>query len=161
VHIRDMRSIVECLAEHAATVTDPAELARRIRVHLAPSIVQQIYGPAKELDVIALEPELERLVTHALHSPHGAAPDPGVAAALSTKPSAQGIEVLAMAPEGMRQVERLVAEPMSPYGADSPMATNARLAAAAARPRDAEPARPAGEETNAEEDADRLSMSTL
>ena len=32
VHIRDMRSIVECLAEHAATVTDPAELARRIRV---------------------------------------------------------------------------------------------------------------------------------
>jgi flagellar biosynthesis protein FlhA len=44
VHIRDMRSIVECLAEHAATVTDPAELARRIRVHLAPAIVQQIYG---------------------------------------------------------------------------------------------------------------------
>jgi flagellar biosynthesis protein FlhA len=35
VHIRDMRSIVECLAEHATTVTDPAELARRIRVHLA------------------------------------------------------------------------------------------------------------------------------
>ena len=63
VHIRDMRSIVECLAEHAATVTDPAELARRIRVHLAPSIVQQIYGPTKELDVIALEPELERLVS--------------------------------------------------------------------------------------------------
>ncbi|HET9642688.1 MAG TPA: flagellar biosynthesis protein FlhA, partial [Burkholderiaceae bacterium] len=43
VHIRDMRSIVECLAEHAATVTDPQELARRIRIHLAPSIVQQIY----------------------------------------------------------------------------------------------------------------------
>ena len=62
VHIRDMRSIVECLAEYAATVTDPAELARRIRVHLAPSIVQQIYGPTKELDVIALEPELERMV---------------------------------------------------------------------------------------------------
>ncbi|MEO6031282.1 MAG: flagellar biosynthesis protein FlhA, partial [Burkholderiaceae bacterium] len=40
VHIRDMRSIVESLAEHAATVTDPQELARRIRVHLAPSIVQ-------------------------------------------------------------------------------------------------------------------------
>ena len=66
VHIRDMRSIVECLAEHAATVTDPAELARRIRVHLAPAIVQQIYGPTRELDVIALEPDLERLVTQAL-----------------------------------------------------------------------------------------------
>ena len=83
VHIRDMRSIVECLAEHAATVTDPLELARRIRVHLAPAIVQQIYGPVKELDVIALDPELERLVTQALTSPHGAALDPGVADALS------------------------------------------------------------------------------
>jgi flagellar biosynthesis protein FlhA len=83
VHIRDMRSIVECLAEHAATVTDPGELARRIRVHLAPVIVQQIYGAVKELDVIALEPELERLVTQALSSPHGAALDPGVAETLT------------------------------------------------------------------------------
>jgi flagellar biosynthesis protein FlhA len=83
VHIRDMRSIVECLAEQAATVTDPAELARRIRVHLAPAIVQQIYGPVKELDVIALDPDLERLVTQALNSPHGAALDPGVADTLS------------------------------------------------------------------------------
>jgi flagellar biosynthesis protein FlhA len=83
VHIRDMRSIVECLAEHASTVTDPAELARRIRVHLAPAIVQQIYGPVKELDVIALDPELERLVTQALSSSHGAALDPTVADTLT------------------------------------------------------------------------------
>ena len=83
VHIRDMRSIVECLAEHAATVTDPAELARRIRVHLAPAIVQQIYGAVKELDVIALDPDLERLVSQALNSPHGAALDPGVADTLT------------------------------------------------------------------------------
>jgi len=83
VHIRDMRSIVECLAEFAATVTDPSELARRIRVHLAPAIVQQIYGPTRELEVIALEPELERMVTQALNSPHGAALDPGVADTLS------------------------------------------------------------------------------
>ncbi|MED5619863.1 flagellar biosynthesis protein FlhA [Ideonella sp. BN130291] len=83
VHIRDMRSIVECLAEHAATVTDANELARRIRVHLAPAIVQQIYGPTKELDVIAMDPDLERLVTQALNSPHGAALDPGVADTLT------------------------------------------------------------------------------
>ncbi len=83
VHIRDMRSIVECLAENAGGTTDPGELARRIRVHLAPAIVQQIYGAVKELDVIALDPELERLVTQALNSPHGAALDPGVADTLS------------------------------------------------------------------------------
>jgi len=83
VHIRDMRSIVECLAEHAASVSDPQELARRIRTHLAPAIVQQIYGAVKELDVIALDPELERLVTQALTSPHGAALDPGVADTLT------------------------------------------------------------------------------
>ncbi|HMO47075.1 MAG TPA: flagellar biosynthesis protein FlhA [Rubrivivax sp.] len=83
VHIRDMRGIVECLAEHAGSTADAAELARRIRVQLAPAIVQQIYGPVKELDVIALDPELERLVTQALNSPHGAALDPGVAESLT------------------------------------------------------------------------------
>ena len=83
VHVRDMRSIVESIAENAAAVTDPAELARRIRTHIAPAIVQQIYGSTKELDVIALEPELERLVTQALSSPHGAALDPGVADTLA------------------------------------------------------------------------------
>lgn len=85
VHVRDFRSIVECLAEHAAVVTDPAELARRIRVHLAPAIVQQIYGPTRELDVIALEPELERLVVQALGSPHGNVLDPGIAETLVRK----------------------------------------------------------------------------
>jgi len=83
VHIRDMRSIIECLAENASTVTDPFELARRIRTHLAPAIVQQIYGPVRELDVIALDPDLERLVTQALNSPHGAALDPGIADTLA------------------------------------------------------------------------------
>jgi len=88
VHIRDMRSIVESLAEHASQTTDAHELARRIRIHMAPAIVQQIYGQVAELDVIALEPELERLVTQALNSPHGAALDPGVADTLSREAAA-------------------------------------------------------------------------
>jgi flagellar biosynthesis protein FlhA len=78
VHIRDMRSIIECLAQHPTAATDPHQLAAQVRAHIAPAIVQQIYGPARELDVIALEPGLERLVTQALTSPHGAALDPGV-----------------------------------------------------------------------------------
>ena len=84
VHIRDMRSIIETLAEHAsAGVTDPHELTRRLRVALAPAVVQQIYGTVRELDVIALEPELERLLTQALISANGPALDPGVAEQLT------------------------------------------------------------------------------
>jgi len=80
VHIRDLRSIIEALAEHAgAGVTDAQDLARRLRVALSPAIVQQIYGSQRELDVIAIEPELERLLAQALTSQHGAALDPGVA----------------------------------------------------------------------------------
>lgn len=116
VHIRDMRSIVECLAEHASTVTDPLELSRRIRVHLAPAIVQQIYGPAKELDVIALEPQLEQLVTQALHSPHGAALDPGVAdtltrsaAEMSKRQEDLGLPACLLVPDMIRaQMARLL-----------------------------------------------------
>ncbi|HXD08258.1 MAG TPA: flagellar biosynthesis protein FlhA [Burkholderiaceae bacterium] len=87
VHIRDMRSIVEALAEHAGTnaavANDPIELARRLRIALAPAIVQQIYGPTKELEVIAIEPDLERLLAQALGSPNGPVLDPGVADTLT------------------------------------------------------------------------------
>jgi flagellar biosynthesis protein FlhA len=87
VHIRDMRSVIEALAEHvggnANLANDPAELARRIRVALAPAIVQQIYGPVKELEVIAIEPDLERLLAQALTSAHGPVLDPGVADTLT------------------------------------------------------------------------------
>lgn len=83
VHIRDIRTIVETLAEHASTVSDPVELARRIRIALAPAIVQQIYGPVRELSVIAIEPGLERLLVQALANPSGPALDPGVAEMLS------------------------------------------------------------------------------
>jgi flagellar biosynthesis protein FlhA len=115
VHIRDMRSIVECLAEHAATVTDPAELARLVRVHLAPAIVQQIYGPQRELDVIALEPELERLVVQALGG-KAAALDPGVADTLARgaadtarQQEDLGVPACLLVPDAIRsQVARLL-----------------------------------------------------
>ena len=83
VHVRDIRTIIEAIAEHAPSVTDPAELARRVRLALAPAIVQQIYGPVRELEVIAIEPGLERLLMQALTGQGGAALDPGVAEMLS------------------------------------------------------------------------------
>ena len=79
VHIRDIRTIIESIAEHATATTDPVELARRVRVALSPAIVQQIYGPTRELNVIAIDPSLERLLVQALGNASGPALDPGVA----------------------------------------------------------------------------------
>jgi flagellar biosynthesis protein FlhA len=85
VHIRDMRSIVDSIAENATATTDPIELGRRVRVHIAPAIVQQIYGPVRELDVIAIEPELERILTQSLTAQSGAMLDPGLAELLAKR----------------------------------------------------------------------------
>ncbi len=116
VHIRDMRSIVECLAEYAGNVSDPVELARLVRVHLAPAIVQHIYGPQRELDVIALDPDLERLVMQALSSSAGSALDPGVADALARgaadtarQQEDLGVPACLLVPDAIRsQVARLL-----------------------------------------------------
>ena len=83
VHIRDIRTIIESIAENATATTDPAELAKRVRVALSPAIVQQIYGPTRELNVIAIDPGLERLLVQALGNAAGPALDPGVADMLS------------------------------------------------------------------------------
>lgn len=85
VHIRDIRTIIETLAEHAPLTQDPVELARRVRIALSPAIVQQIYGPTRELNVIAIEPGLERLLVQALGNPAAPSLDPGVAEILTQK----------------------------------------------------------------------------
>ncbi len=79
VHIRDLKTIIETLAEHAPRTQEPAELTREVRVALAPAIVQQIYGPARELSVIAIEPSLEGLLVNALAPGANSALEPGVA----------------------------------------------------------------------------------
>ena len=109
VHIRDIRTIIESLAEHAGTTTDPAELARRLRVALSPAIVQQIYGSTRELNVIAIDPALERLLVQALGSAMGPALDPGVAdmltrtaASVALKQEEVGIPACLLVPDQIR-----------------------------------------------------------
>jgi flagellar biosynthesis protein FlhA len=109
VHIRDIRTIVESLAEHAATIADPAELAKRIRVALSPAIVQQIYGPTRELNVIAIDPALERLLVQALGNAAGPALDPGVAdmftrnaAEVALKQEETGVPACLLVPDAIR-----------------------------------------------------------
>jgi len=118
VHIRDIRTIIESLAEHAGATTDPVELAKRVRVALSPAIVQQIYGPTNELNVIAIDPALERLLVQALGNPNGQgqALDPGVADILTRKAAEMalkqeeiGIPACLLVPDQIRSaIARLV-----------------------------------------------------
>ena len=116
VHIRDIRTIIESIAEHAPTVADPVELAKRVRVALSPAIVQQIYGPQKELNVIAIDPPLERLLVQALGNASGPSLDPGVAdmltrnaADVAMKQEETGVPACLLVPDPIRNpIARLV-----------------------------------------------------
>ncbi|HMM54175.1 MAG TPA: flagellar biosynthesis protein FlhA [Candidatus Desulfobacillus sp.] len=81
VTLRDMRSIVETVAEHAPQTQDAAELTAQVRVALGRSIVQQLYPGNAELSVIALDPSLERVLLQAVQTvgPDGSGIEPGLA----------------------------------------------------------------------------------
>jgi len=71
VPIRDLGSIMEALADHAARTQDVNELTAAVRVALGRAIIQQNYPNGAEVQVIALDYELERVLTQALQ-PNGA-----------------------------------------------------------------------------------------
>ncbi|MDE1963169.1 MAG: flagellar biosynthesis protein FlhA [Xanthomonadaceae bacterium] len=81
VPIRNMRSIVESLAEHASQSQDPGMLTAAVRVALGRQIVQEITGLGTEVPVITLAPELEQILTQSLtgNGGTGAAVEPGLA----------------------------------------------------------------------------------
>lgn len=80
VHIRDMRTIIETLAEHAARVQEPNELTAIVRIALGRSIVQQIFPGEAELSVMTLDSKLERLLLQAMQaSGEGGGIEPGLA----------------------------------------------------------------------------------
>jgi flagellar biosynthesis protein FlhA len=62
IPIRDMRSIVETLAEQGTRTQDPSQLTQVVRQALGRMIVQNITGMAAELPVITLDPSLEQLL---------------------------------------------------------------------------------------------------
>jgi flagellar biosynthesis protein FlhA len=86
VPIRNMRSIVESLAEHAGQSQDPGALTAAVRVALGRQIVQEIAGLGTEIPVITLAPELEQILLSSLGNGGvaGAAVEPGLADRLQT-----------------------------------------------------------------------------
>ena len=101
---------------HNGNLTHTHELARRVRIALSPAIVQQIYGPTRELNVIAIEPGLERLLVQALGNTAGPALDPGVAdiltqkaAEVALKQEEMGLPACLLVPDQIRNaISRLV-----------------------------------------------------
>jgi flagellar biosynthesis protein FlhA len=71
IPIRNVRTIVEAMAEHSSRTQDPIALLAHIREALGPSIVQKTFGLRNELPVISLDPSLEKLLRDSIT----AAPD--------------------------------------------------------------------------------------
>jgi flagellar biosynthesis protein FlhA len=80
VHIRDMRTIIETLSEHAPGTMDPNDLTALVRIALGRAIVQQLFPGTNELSVMTLDNRLERLLVQALNAGgDGTGIEPGLA----------------------------------------------------------------------------------
>jgi flagellar biosynthesis protein FlhA len=108
VPIRDLRTIVETLADAATKTTDAAELTAHVRAALRASIAQTLFGPTRELSVIALDPELEKVLAGSLAG-DGAAVEPGLvdllqrgAAAATQRQEDMGLAPTLLVPDRLR-----------------------------------------------------------
>ncbi len=81
VHIRDMRTILETLAEYIARTQDPDELTAAVRVSLSRAIIQSISPGGGDLQVMALDPALEQVLVQASQAKNaeGAGLEPNLA----------------------------------------------------------------------------------
>jgi flagellar biosynthesis protein FlhA len=101
VPIRDLRTIIAALIEGAAATQDPRALLEIIRLKLGGFIIQNVFGAVGELTVMALEPELERLLQEVLRLSTGTgvlAIEPGLAGELRAAASGAAARLGAVAP---------------------------------------------------------------
>lgn len=77
ISIRDMRTIVDTLAEFAPLPGDSEELTAQVRIRLGRAITHQWFPGDDEIQVMGLDANLERLLTQASQS--GSAIEPGIA----------------------------------------------------------------------------------
>ncbi|MBA3024670.1 MAG: flagellar biosynthesis protein FlhA [Gammaproteobacteria bacterium] len=110
MHIRDMRTILETLAEHAPRTQDATVLTSLVRVGLGAAIVQQYYPSSQELQVIGMDKELEYVLGQALQA-GGSAIEPGLANTLLNEARAAaaaqerlGLPTVLLVPGGLRDL---------------------------------------------------------
>ncbi|MFB9869435.1 flagellar biosynthesis protein FlhA [Vreelandella sulfidaeris] len=83
VSIRDMRTILDTLAEYAAQQKDPNELTALVRISLGRAIVQQWFAGQETLNVMGLDAQLEQVLVQAMNG--NGAMEPGLAETLMTQ----------------------------------------------------------------------------
>jgi flagellar biosynthesis protein FlhA len=84
VPIRDMRTILDALAEFAPKVADPNELTALVRLALGRAITQQWFPGTGEMSVMGLDAGLERVLAQALSASPAGHQDPGLEPGLAT-----------------------------------------------------------------------------
>ncbi|WP_432261705.1 flagellar biosynthesis protein FlhA [Cupriavidus sp. TMH.W2] len=107
VPIRDMRTILDVVAEHAPKISDPNELTAMVRVALGRAITQQLFPNNADLQVIGLDAGLERVLSQALTN--GGGIEPGLADALLqqtqgavTRQEQMGMDPVLLVPSQLR-----------------------------------------------------------
>ncbi|WP_342119131.1 flagellar biosynthesis protein FlhA [Pseudoduganella sp. OTU4001] len=111
VHIRDMRTIIETLAEFTPHTQDPNELTAQVRIALGRAIVQQLFPAGGELSVMTLDNRLERLLLQAMQTggADAAGIEPGLAdtiaqqaASATAQQEALGVTPVLLVPGALR-----------------------------------------------------------
>ena len=110
MHIRDMRTILETLAEHIGKTQEADDLTAQVRIALARAIVHQLYPGQQELQVMSLEPGLENLLLQAVQlRTEGTGLEPGLAdrilnqaAELAVQMENQGLPATLLVPAPLR-----------------------------------------------------------
>ena len=77
VSIRDMRTVLDTLAEHAGQQKDPNELTALVRIALGRAIPQQWFAGQDTLHVMGLDAQLEQVLLQAMNG--NGAMEPGLA----------------------------------------------------------------------------------
>ncbi|WP_321960159.1 flagellar biosynthesis protein FlhA [Paraburkholderia sp. J7] len=85
VPIRDMRTIMESLAEHTPRITDAHDLTAAVRISLGRAITQQWFPGNADMQVMGLDANLERVLSQTLTSGPNPGLEPGLAHTLLTQ----------------------------------------------------------------------------
>jgi len=110
VHIRDMRTIIETVADHATRTQSADELITQVRGALGRAIVQQLFPGNSEMQVMSLDPTLERLLAQAVSGgSENTSFEPGLAdtlvretAAAASRQEALGLPAVLLVPGSLR-----------------------------------------------------------